>query len=233
MKKSVRSLESYEGRRQRREQAWSSFSEKIRQQDMEARDPTMYYPEPLPPMPTKPVFANPMLKSAATRKQKSYFRKAFYDRCPEDDRTLLWAQMKVAADLANQEIERMGVPPGSVSVAVLDTGFDMENFGDAMASPEFATVQALENSGDPNSDYVGHGTMVAGVIGGIDGVGVAPFANLTVYRLPTSGMQNGVKLDDLLNSMARACDEGHSIISVSFGGKLDEAGYFATGRGKS
>src|SRR5690606_25583455 len=106
--------------------------------------------------------------------------------CPNSGRIKLWAQERVDADLMADELARIGVGSGNVKVAVVDTGFDVKANRSLMASASFKARKGHDGSAEPSRDEDGHGTMVASLIGGKGGIGIAPQADLTVYRVTDS-----------------------------------------------
>ena len=123
-----------------------------------------------------------------------------HQRCSYSQRTLLWGQIMSGSDHMQEELERMGATREDIKagVAVLDSGFDRGNKSDKsdyIVSPRFETelgyssdnIPEGEEKGDPNLDENGHGTAVAGLIGGANGIGLAPLAKLAVYRVTLKG----------------------------------------------
>jgi subtilisin family serine protease len=68
-------------------------------------------------------------------------------------------------------------------VAVIDTGFDVTGNRQHIANSDFQVKKGYDGAGDAGKDEGGHGTMVVGVIAGKDGVGIAPKAQVTSYRI--------------------------------------------------
>lgn len=146
-----------------------------------------------------------------------------YPTCTNNLKTIFWAQLAVDADLMAIELKRLGVLPGHTRVAVLDTGFDRAGNLDRLASPHFETAKGFDGAGNPDEDKSGHGTMVAGVIGGRDGIGVAPDVELSVYRVINDWSESS-STDNLQTAARRACNAGNSVINMSWGGLWDESG---------
>lgn len=110
-----------------------------------------------------------------------------------------------------------------VVVAVLDSGVDGTH--PDLAGKVLAGVDATVSPPAPipagaNSDTVGHGTAVAGIIaaGRDDGVGiagVAPGARILPVRV---GDSNGITTAAFLRGMNAARERGAKVINLSFGG---------------
>jgi hypothetical protein len=152
--------------------------------------------------------------------------------CP-DGRSQFWAQERVGGDLMFRELNRMGIRPGSAHVAVVDSGFDATRSAALMGSPGFRVAKGWDGAGPETKDTDGHGTAVAGLIGGKDGVGLAPNAKLTVYRVTGADEAGTTSSDNLKMSIMRACNEGAEVINVSWGGMFDEMAIFEEERSQS
>lgn len=146
-----------------------------------------------------------------------------YRVCKNNRRSKFWAQLNVDADLMAQEYERLRIPLGHTKVAVIDTGFDEAGNRANMAVPHLTLLGTHQYSGQPNEDRDGHGTMVAGLIGAKGDIGIAPDVDLTVYRA-TGEFGTGITSKILSDAIARACDDGNTIINVSWGSVSDESG---------
>jgi putative cell wall-binding protein len=110
-----------------------------------------------------------------------------------------------------------------VVVAVLDSGVDGTHpdlAGKVLAGVDATVSPPATIPAGTNSDTVGHGTAVAGVIaaGRDDGVGiagVAPGARILPVRV---GDANGITTAAFLRGMYAARDRGAKVINLSFGG---------------
>ncbi|MFD7444142.1 type VII secretion-associated serine protease mycosin [Streptomyces sp. NPDC059909] len=117
-----------------------------------------------------------------------------------------------------------------VTVAVIDTGVDKNNpdlLGQILDGKDFAP----DKPGDEHTDYMGHGTGVAGLIagtgngsGGDGAVGLAPGAKVLPIRLPGVDVQaHSQKAGNLeFNRVAPpairyAADSGAKVINISLG----------------
>lgn len=137
--------------------------------------------------------------------------------CPNSSKSKLWAQERVDVDLMDEELKRMGIRSADVNVAVIDSGFDLQANQKLMASSSLKVKKGHDQAGDPTADEDGHGTMVAGLIGAKSGIGIAPEANLTVYRVSEPESEGATSHASLQLSIERACSEGNDIINVSWG----------------
>ena len=169
--------------------------------------------------PSDPYRAKDTIENGLSSKGQCIYN----ELCP-DGRAKFWAQQRVNGDLMFEFLKEQRIPSGSVTVAVVDSGFDYEKNKELMASPSLTVHKGFDKAGTPTNDENGHGTAVSGLIGGKDGTGLAPNANLRVYRVTESGSEGGTSSDNLKMSIAKACDDGASIINVSWGGMYDERG---------
>ena len=147
----------------------------------------------------------------------------YNDTCP-DGRAKFWAQQRISGDLMFSFLKEQGIRTGTVNVAVVDSGFDEKTNKELMASPDFSVHKGHDKAGNPTLDQSGHGTAVSGLIGGKDGVGLAPNAKLKVYRVTVEGDTGSTSSDLLKASIMKACDDGAEVINVSWGGYFDERG---------
>lgn len=141
--------------------------------------------------------------------------------CPNSKRRYDWVARHIGADLAAKELERIGVPVGHTTVAVVDSGFDFELHRDSMASP-MRTLCKKDNC--EVKDLDGHGTSVASMIGAKE-FGVSPDVEILV--IAGGAIKNGVwsyTLDEQQQSVIAACDAGAEIINVSYVNQFDEVG---------
>ncbi|KAG2211669.1 hypothetical protein INT47_008766, partial [Mucor saturninus] len=141
-------------------------------------------------------------------------------------------------DRVHEELKNKGK---GVLVAVLDSGIDYTHpaFGSGFG-PGFKVSMGYDLVGDkysgsntpiPDSDPLdacgaasgatGHGTHVAGIIAGFDPAtnftGVAPEANLAIYRV--FGCKGSVGTDIVIKGLLMAYDAGADVISISLGTK--------------
>jgi subtilisin family serine protease len=149
-----------------------------------------------------------------------------FEKCADNQRSKLWAQERVDADLMQAELARMGVNLNTVNVAVIDTGFDTKGLSSEMQGT-VTVKKGVDQAGEPAQDTEGHGSAVASLIGGKSGVGVAAGANLTVYRNTPANSANGSPNSYLKISLEKACADGNEIINLSWGSVFDETGAIA------
>ena len=143
-----------------------------------------------------------------------------------DGRAKFWAQERMDADLMFQELgTNIRLEKGHTKVAVIDTGFDMTAARSQMDESLLSVAPGWDGAGDPKRDEVGHGTPVAGLIGGTGGVGLAPDARLTVYRVSRANPPDNKSTTSVLQmAVMKACNEGNEVINLSWGTEDDEAG---------
>lgn len=157
--------------------------------------------------------------------------------CPKSGRDRLWAQRRVEADLMQKEIQKRNLrdPKTVTRVAILDTGFDPKRLPNLVNSNKLSFAPVIKHKdsylelGDPKKDTGGHGTMVAGVIAGKNGMGVAPHSDVSVYRVTRQWSDTSTSQSALNESMLRACEEkkdseGVTFLNLSWGGWGDESG---------
>gem|GEM_PF-4617612 len=147
------------------------------------------------------------------------------ETCP-DGRAKFWGQERLDADLMFGQLNRIQLGKGHTKVAVIDTGFDMTQARTLMDESLVSVSKGWEGAGDPNRDELGHGTAVAGLIGGKNGVGLAPDARLSIYRVSEGNSSGGATSSSLMMSVMKACDDGNEVINLSWGGQFDENAIF-------
>ncbi|KAI9146073.1 peptidase S8/S53 domain-containing protein [Paraphysoderma sedebokerense] len=126
-----------------------------------------------------------------------------------------------------------------IKVGVIDTGIDYQHpafsrgntacrkvggkgcqvqFGHDFAGDKYGVNDALPMEGGSPLDCSGHGTHVAGIIGGKDDKvqGVAPGVILGAYRV--FGCGAGTENDLILAAMEKAFNDGMDVINLSLGG---------------
>lgn len=106
-----------------------------------------------------------------------------------------------------------------VKVGVIDTG--------VTKSHSDLSVAKYETNGAGDTDSVGHGTHVSGIIAakanGAGGVGVAPGVTLNVYKVVDS---SGSVVDSLiLQSINKAIADGVDVVNISIGGPQYTSSY--------
>lgn len=131
-----------------------------------------------------------------------------------------WAQQALGYSRAWKYTEGQGV-----KVAVIDSGVDSNpQFGNRVqAGKTFAKSQ----SGPADSDCVGHGTMVAGIIGagpasGTQFEGVAPRASILSFKVSDSENQS-IPTTVLAQAIGQAINDGARVINVSIATTGDDS----------
>lgn len=171
------------------------------------------------------------------------------ENCTSKKREKLWAQRRVDADLMNKRLDEIlaeataqGKQIPRSTVGVVDSGFDTNghaNSLDPRGGPvkTFKVAEGVDSStkqniiGNPINDENGHGTMVSGTIRGKDGMGVAPRAELSVYRATRDGDAGSTSNALLLAGIEKSCEEqkainpnGVAVVNLSWGSWRDESG---------
>lgn len=118
----------------------------------------------------------------------------------------------------NQALEWLGVPKDhedwgkGITIAVLDTGVS-GHFILGDKSIERKTL--IESTDNPDSEYNGHGTAIASILIGEDGLGIAPAADLiSIQVMDSDGLGDSFTLAE---GIIEAVDSGASVISMSLG----------------
>ncbi|RLQ84889.1 S8 family serine peptidase [Planomicrobium sp. Y74] len=107
---------------------------------------------------------------------------------------------------------KLGYTGKGVKIAVIDTGINASH-------PDLRVAGGISMIGDssPLTDGNGHGTHVAGVIGGLNNsigvVGAAPDAE--IYSVKVLGSDGAGKLENVLNGIQWAIDQKMDIINLS------------------
>lgn len=122
------------------------------------------------------------------------------------------------------EFWKKGREGENITIAVIDTGCDIyhPNLKERIIGVKNFTN---EDGGTENivTDYIGHGTHVAGIIAASDigngMVGVAPKANLLILK--ALGKKGGTYIS-VIEAINYAVQKGVNIISMSLGGKIDD-----------
>jgi subtilisin family serine protease len=126
----------------------------------------------------------------------------------------------------------------SIKIAIIDTGVDA-NHPDLQAKIHYekcfiTNLSNSQNSGNYSTDYLGHGTDVAGIAAGYNGnalgfSGVGGLAKIYAYRVfptpddncaneGTSDPQCSADTNDIVSAINDAVAQGVNIISMSLGG---------------
>ncbi|MCL4164776.1 UNVERIFIED_CONTAM: hypothetical protein GTU68_019745, partial [Idotea baltica] len=117
-----------------------------------------------------------------------------------------------------------------VRIAVLDSGIGEHSI---LENQSISSIDVIGTS-NASADGAGHGTAIASIIGGSNGLGIAPAASLTSVRvLGEDGMGDSFTLAE---GIIEAVDSGAQIISMSLGSfgyssVLSDAVEYADSRG--
>ena len=137
----------------------------------------------------------------------------------------------------NQALEWLGVPREhedwgqGVKIAMLDTGL-AEHF--ILGDKSIERKKLVESTENPDSEYNGHGTAIASILIGEDGLGIAPAADLiSIQVMDSDGLGDSFTLAE---GIIEAVDSGASVISMSLGSYgytrvLDDAVSYALSKG--
>ena len=132
--------------------------------------------------------------------------------------------ISLCADAVPYELTAIGSSPENglgkgVTIAILDSGVDrsLPCFENADILPGW---DAVEDAESVDTDDVGHGTMICGIICAA-GYGVAQGATVLPVRITSDGKK--IKTSDLVESLYYAADSGADVINMSFGGYAENA----------
>lgn len=162
---------------------------------------------------------------------------------PDDpDYPQQWALPRIDAPAAWQST----LGDSSVTVAVIDTGFDFahpDRPAHLIAGPTYTSYASQDNcpttaTNQPQDDN-GHGTHVGGTIGAAfnNGIGVAGLApNVSMLVIKAADCAGQLADSDVAQALHFAADAGAEVINMSFGGPdrdavLDEAVQYALSKG--
>ena len=142
--------------------------------------------------------------------------------CFNSKRDQFWAQKRVDGDLMLSRVAELDNIDTSSGVAVIDSGFDESGSIDGLhQTPRY--VVNYNFSKVPRVDYGHHGTAVTGLIGGKEGVGLAPNSPLYIYNF-YSEIKNDQQAG--LDAINDACDRGVPIINFSYYPKVGDAKFY-------
>nr|WP_304524142.1 S8 family serine peptidase [Deinococcus betulae] len=132
------------------------------------------------------------------------------------------------ASVAQNEL---GLTGKGIKVGVIDTGIDLEHpafAGRVVAQYDFVGDQYSKPADSPVPDPIaddcqGHGSHVAGIVGGNDSSkgfkGVAPEVSFGAYRV--FGCNGSTKEDIMIAAMERAYADGMQIVNLSIGSAFE------------
>ncbi|GAA5513723.1 hypothetical protein Dcar01_02468 [Deinococcus carri] len=143
---------------------------------------------------------------------------------------MVTAVTMTGADIAQNEL---GLTGKGVKVAIMDTGIDLDHpafkgrvikgydfVGDKFGSKDAQGVADYNPMPDENPDDCGgHGTHVAGIVGGNDPTtgfkGVAPEVSFGAYKV--FGCEGSTQSDIMLQAMEMAYKDGMQVLNMSIG----------------
>ncbi|MFP3852749.1 MAG: S8 family serine peptidase [Anaerolineales bacterium] len=140
---------------------------------------------------------------------------------------LQWGHDAVDAPEAWEE----GLRGSGASVAVLDTGFDLEH-PDLAPNINFALSKDFTGEGLQYTlgDVFSHGTHTAGTVAAADNaigtIGVAPEAELILVKV--LGDEGSGTFADVIAGIVYAANSDADVISMSLGARLDQSGFVDT-----
>ncbi len=118
----------------------------------------------------------------------------------------------------NQALDWLGVPKDhddwgkGITIAVLDTGVS-EHF--ILGDKTIERKSLIESTENPDSEYNGHGTAIASLLIGEDGIGIAPASDLiSIQVMDSDGLGDSFTLAE---GIIEAVDSGATILSMSLG----------------
>ena len=113
----------------------------------------------------------------------------------------------------------LGVPKDNsewgqgITIALLDTGVSIHR---ALESSTISQIGLIDDENTEGSEYQGHGTAIASLLVGDNGIGIAPSAELlSIQVMDSDGIGDSFTLAE---GILQAVDSGATIISMSLGG---------------
>ncbi len=176
---------------------------------------------PLKPSITRKIFQDLLKSSDVVKVMLDHIRRVSKAEAPT--KVIISPKLYESVPyIGANELWENGINGSGVKVAILDTGIDPTN-------PDFifsnGTTKIIANKsfvpGESVQDLHGHGTHVAGIIGGLGNYlsyikGVAPGAEFIVAKVLSN---EGFGYDDwIISGMEWAISQGADIISMSLGG---------------
>lgn len=125
---------------------------------------------------------------------------------------------KASQPFENQALNWLGVPKDNqdwgneITIALLDTGVS-DHF--LLNTENIESQTLIEDPSYSDSEYNGHGTAVASLLIGGDGLGISPSAKLvSIQVMDSEGIGNSFNLAE---GIINAVDSGASVVSMSLG----------------
>nr|WP_237427637.1 S8 family serine peptidase [Deinococcus xianganensis] len=151
------------------------------------------------------------------------------ERSPEDILPDMFSAINMTgASVAQNEL---GLTGKGIKVGVIDTGIDLEHpafAGRVVAQYDFVGNDFGTGDAEPAPDPIaddcgGHGSHVAGIVGGNDPAkgfkGVAPDVSFGAYRV--FGCEGGTTEDIMIDAMERAYLDGMDVVNLSIGSAFE------------
>lgn len=155
---------------------------------------------------------------------------------PQEERTPVLAQPDLSTAIAQTGVDivqsTLKLTGKGIKVGVVDSGIDLDHpaFKDKdgksrvvaqydFVGDDYGVKDSYIPKPDDNADACdGHGTHVAGIVGGSDTIikGVAPEVSFGAYKV--FGCSGGTQYDVWVAAMERAAADGMNIITMSIGG---------------
>ncbi|MAM92458.1 MAG: hypothetical protein CMI15_13450 [Opitutaceae bacterium] len=118
----------------------------------------------------------------------------------------------------DRALDWLGVPENNqewgkgITIALLDTGVSDHS---SLESSSISQLDLIEDSGGDESAYHGHGTAIASLIVGQEGLGIAPAAELvSIQVMDSDGIGDSFTLAE---GILQAVESGATIVSMSLG----------------
>lgn len=125
---------------------------------------------------------------------------------------------RASTPFENQALDWLGVPKDhadwgeEITIAVLDTGVS-DHF--ILGEGDIERTTLIDSTDNPDSEYNGHGTAIASILVGEDGLGIAPAAEiLSIQVMDSDGLGDSFTLAE---GIIEAVDAGASVINMSLG----------------
>ena len=123
------------------------------------------------------------------------------------------------APFLDSALNWLGVPKDNsewgqgITIALLDTGVSIHR---ALESSTISQIGLIDDENTEGSEYQGHGTAIASLLVGDNGIGIAPSAELlSIQVMDSDGIGDSFTLAE---GILQAVDSGATIISMSLGG---------------
>lgn len=134
--------------------------------------------------------------------------------CPEAGQDLDWDEQLSNIDLMNLEMNRLGVRPSGVRIALVDSGFDPQI---ANTMKDQGSVQWANNGKKADLTAVKHGTkMGERIFWAAPGTTVTSFPVIRDEKNKITGlMETTAAVSDILAAVHDACRTGNEIVNLS------------------